>query len=111
MSFLPIKSHCRFEVFPIISAKENYNKIEKKAELLKAISHPVRLCIVTGLLNENGCNVSKIHGCLDIPQSTVSQHLSKLKSAGIVEGRRNGQEVNYYLVNEDIRRIVNSFEY
>jgi len=100
-----------FEVFTIINAKENLKEIEKKAELLKAISHPVRLCIVTGLLNDKGCNVSKIHGCLDIPQSTVSQHLSKLKSAGIVEGRRNGQEVNYYVVNEDVRRIVKCFDY
>ena len=48
------------------------------------ISHPVRLCIIKGLLNEPGCNVSKIMGCLDMPQSTVSQHLAKLKAAKIV---------------------------
>ena len=51
--------------------------------------------------------MSKIEGCLGVPQSTVSQHLGKLKSAGIVEGRRNGTEVNYYVVNDDIKKIVN----
>ncbi|MBN1777986.1 MAG: winged helix-turn-helix transcriptional regulator [Clostridiales bacterium] len=78
----------------------------KKAELLKVISHPVRLCIIRGLLNDPGCNVSKIMGCLDMPQSTVSQHLAKLKSAGIVQGVRNGLEVNYYVINEDAKKIV-----
>jgi DNA-binding transcriptional ArsR family regulator len=58
-------------------------------------------------MSEKGCNVSKIEGCLGVPQSTVSQHLGKLKSAGIVEGRRNGTEVNYYVVNDDIKKIVN----
>lgn len=79
--------------------------------MLKAISHPVRLCIVSGLLGSGkGSNVSEIQGCLDIPQSTVSQHLSKLKSAGIVEGRRNGLEVKYYVVNEDVKKVVKSLE-
>ncbi len=82
--------------------------MERQAELLKAISHPVRLCIVNGLLSEQGCNVSKIHGCLNIPQSTVSQHLAKLKSAGVVEGRRDGVEVLYYVVNEDVIKVINS---
>lgn len=45
-------------------------------------------------------------GCLDMPQSTVSQHLAKLKSAKIVYGKRNGLEVNYYVINEDAKRIV-----
>ncbi len=94
-------------MFSIINVKRNFKQIEEKAELLKAISHPVRLCIVTGLMSDKGCNVSKIKGCLNLPQSTVSQHLSKLKSAGIVEGRRNGLEVNYYVVNDEIREIVN----
>ena len=33
--------------------------------------------------------------CLDIPQSTVSQHIQKLKAAGIIEGDRTGLEINY----------------
>lgn len=77
-----------------------------RAEKLKAISHPYRLCIIKGLL-ENSCNVSKIQECLDLPQSTVSQHLSKLKAARIVEGVRNGLEISYSVVDEDVKEIVN----
>ena len=91
----------------IVNVKKDFARIEEQAELLKAISHPIRLCIVTGLMSDKGCNVTKIKGCLNVPQSTVSQHLGKLKSVGIVEGRRNGTEVNYYVINEDIKKIVN----
>jgi len=47
-----------------------------------------------------------IIGCLNVPQSTVSQHLGKLKAAGIVDGRRDGLEVNYYVINEEIISVV-----
>ncbi len=78
---------------------------EKKAEKIKALAHPHRLCIVKGLL-DGGCNVTKIQECLDLPQSTVSQHLARLKAAGIIEGRRNGLEICYSVVDEDIINIA-----
>lgn len=80
--------------------------ITQKAEILKVISHPVRLCIVRGLLRQPCCTVNKIKGCLDLPQSTVSQHLARLKSAGIVEGERDGTEVRYRVVSKDVVKIV-----
>ena len=79
---------------------------EHKAEKLKALAHPQRLCIVSGLM-ENKCNVTTIQDCLGLPQSTVSQHLAKLKAAGIIEGTRNGLEVCYSVVDEDVKEIVN----
>lgn len=78
---------------------------EEKAEKLKAISHPHRLCIIKGLM-DNSCNVTKIQECLKLPQSTVSQHLSKLKAAGIIEGRRNGLEICYSVVDQDAIEVV-----
>jgi len=78
---------------------------EKKAEKIKVLAHPHRLCIVKGLI-ENKCNVTKIQECLGLPQSTVSQHLAKLKSAGIIEGERKGLEICYSVVDEDIIEIT-----
>lgn len=78
---------------------------EKKADKLKAMAHPHRLCIIKGLI-EGGCNVTKIQECLCLPQSTVSQHLAKLKAAGIIDGERKGLEVCYRVVDEDIINIV-----
>lgn len=86
--------------------KEERAVYDEKAHLLKALAHPVRLCIVRGLLQDRGCNVTKMYSCLDIPQSTVSQHLAKLKAAGIVEGVRDGVEVHYYVISDDARKII-----
>ncbi|SHH48955.1 regulatory protein, arsR family [Caloranaerobacter azorensis DSM 13643] len=47
-----------------------------------------------------------MQSCLNMPQSTISQHLAKLKAAGVVEGRRHGVEIKYYLINEDVRKIL-----
>ena len=80
----------------------------EKSELLKVMAHPVRLCIIRGLKAQDGCNVSHIQSCLDMPQSTISQHLAKLRSVGIIEGKRHGLEVHYSVVNEDARKIIQS---
>lgn len=76
------------------------------AELLKAIAHPVRLCIVRGLSENGGCNVSHMQSCLEVPQSTISQHLQKLRAAGIIIGVRNGLEVNYRIADERVAQLV-----
>lgn len=80
-------------------------KFIQKSELLKALAHPTRLCIVKGLI-EKESNVTNIQECLDLLQSTVSQHLFKLKAAGIIKGERNGLEISYQVINEDVRRII-----
>jgi DNA-binding transcriptional ArsR family regulator len=82
--------------------------LEKIAEILKVLGHPARLCIVKGLLENGGCNVSYMQSCIGLPQSTVSQHISKLKAAGIIEGVRCGLEITYKVVNEDVIKIINS---
>ncbi|MDD2234626.1 MAG: metalloregulator ArsR/SmtB family transcription factor [Desulfitobacteriaceae bacterium] len=79
---------------------------QEKAELLKVLAHPVRLCIVRGLSTNEERNVSNIQNCLGMPQSTISQHLAKLRSAGVIEGRRSGLEVFYHVINEDAKKIV-----
>ncbi|ADL13541.1 ArsR/SmtB family transcription factor [Acetohalobium arabaticum] len=78
-----------------------------KAKILKALSHPARLCIVKRLLKVDSCNVSDLQTCMEMPQSTVSQHLAKLRNAGIISGERNGVEINYSVVSDDAQGIIN----
>ena len=85
---------------------ENFSVLETEAELVKAVAHPIRLCIVKGLLAEEGCNVTEMQNCLNIPQSTLSQHLAKLRETGILKSERNGLERNYYVINDQIIKIV-----
>ena len=76
------------------------------SEMLKVIAHPVRLCIVRRLWREGSCNVTFMQECLEMPQATISQHLAKLKQAGIIVGERQGLEVKYSLKNESVKRIL-----
>jgi len=80
---------------------------DREAEILKVLGHPVRLKIVAGLMSES-CNVKKIWECLELPQATVSQHLALLKNKGVIEGRREGVEVFYKVVNKAAEKIVGS---
>lgn len=77
----------------------------KKAEMLKIIAHPMRLCIINCLL-ESAHNVNSLAERLGLPQSTVSQHLSKLKMGGIVVGERNGVEIAYRVVSQEVTAII-----
>jgi ArsR family transcriptional regulator len=47
-----------------------------------------------------------MQSCLGTPQSTVSQHIQKLKSAGIIEGRRNGLEIYYRVKHEKVAELI-----
>jgi DNA-binding transcriptional ArsR family regulator len=78
---------------------------EKICEVLKVLANPQRLCIAHGLC-ENECNVSKIIAKLGIPQSTASSHIARLKSAGIIRGKRNGNEICYTVTAQPIKELI-----
>lgn len=80
---------------------------ERVAGILKVLGHPIRLRIVQTLLTEESC-VKDIWSCLDLPQATVSQHLSILKGKGIVDSAREGVSMRYWVSDEISKMIVNS---
>ncbi len=57
---------------------------------------------------KDGCNVTHIVECLRLPQATVSQHLSNLKAAGIIEGDRKGTQICYSVVDESVKQLVSA---
>ena len=71
--------------------------LEEAAEILRALSHPVRLRIIE-LLSEGESCVKRLEELLGIPQPSVSQHLSRLRYAGLIESERRGHLVCYRLV-------------
>ncbi|MEH6934061.1 MULTISPECIES: ArsR/SmtB family transcription factor [Bacillus] len=79
---------------------------EKNAEVLKALAHPIRIKILKELITRGVCNVTQIVDILGIPQSTVSQHLSKMKSQKLIMNDRKGLEVYYSAQNKTINSIV-----
>ena len=87
--------------------EKDYLKYSDTAEMLKVLAHPVRLCIVKGLLEKGDCNVTYMQSCLNAPQSTISQHLQRLRTAGIIEGKRNGLEIKYRVCNDKVAKLIN----
>jgi predicted transcriptional regulator len=87
----------------------NFAELTTIAEFLKVLAHPVRLCIVRGLIEKGECNVSHMQACLDTPQSTISQHLQKLRTAGIIVGVRNGLEINYKVCDQKVIDLLDIF--
>ncbi|PEW06090.1 ArsR/SmtB family transcription factor [Bacillus cereus] len=75
------------------------NKIpEADVELLKIMAHPVRLQIVKELERRKVCNVTQLTELLEVPQSTVCQHLSKMRGK-ILRSERKGLEMYYHIAN------------
>lgn len=69
---------------------------EYKAQVIKAMAHPSRLMIIDALADSELC-VCKLQEFVGSDMSTVSRHLSVLKSAGIVSSRKEGLQVYYSL--------------
>ncbi|MCX5801918.1 MAG: metalloregulator ArsR/SmtB family transcription factor [Proteobacteria bacterium] len=81
------------------------NSYLKWADIFKTIGHPIRIKIIETLLENEKC-VRNIWKYLDLPQSTVSQHLSILRSKGIVENEREGSSVKYFVRDRKIEEII-----
>ena len=67
----------------------------KIAEYAKALAHPARVAILQLLLKRESCVCGDIVDELPLSQSTVSQHLSELKNAGLIKGEIEGTKVCY----------------
>lgn len=78
------------------------------AELAKALAHPARLRILRLLLATPGCIGGDIVDAIGLAQSTVSEHLRILKTAGVVRGEIDGPRVCYAL-NPDALRTLSDF--
>ncbi|GMR64549.1 MULTISPECIES: metalloregulator ArsR/SmtB family transcription factor [Bacillus] len=89
----------------LISNRDLAKIREEDVEVLKVMAHPVRLKIVNELMHHQLCNVTQLIEILRLPQSTVSQHLSKLRGT-VLRAERRGLEMHYYIDNAKARQIV-----
>jgi ArsR family transcriptional regulator len=78
---------------------------EEAATLLKTLSHPLRLMMVCGLLREPA-TLSQMARNLDVPVSTMAQHLAVLRRCGILEERRRGVEVLLWVVDRRVSAVL-----
>ena len=76
------------------------------AEMCKVFSNQIRLEILD-LLRDKELSVTELIGSTNLSQVNVSQHLSIMKSKGIVTSNKNGKNVYYKLTNP---KIIKAFD-
>ena len=84
---------------------EEFTKKEQEvAAIAKAISHPARVQILKILAKKNECVCGEIVEVLPLAQSTVSQHLSALLDAGLIQGTIDGPRSCYCIDPKGIQK-------
>ncbi len=77
----------------------------QSAKFLKVLGHPTRLLIVSKLAKKEMC-VCKINELVDVDQSTISKHLSNLKSEGIIDSEKRGPFMFYSLKDKRVISLL-----
>ena len=83
---------------------------ERQAQLLRALSHPVRLRILDILACCHEACVCHLGAILNRPQPYVSQQLATLREAGLVSDRRERTLMYYHLADERITAWLDQYK-
>jgi len=86
----------------------NPETLEKAANMLKAIAHPVRISIVQYLEDGRKRTVTEIYRKLGIEQATASHHLVILRDRGVLSSRREGKNTWYFLKHPNLKSVLAS---
>jgi DNA-binding transcriptional ArsR family regulator len=82
-----------------------------KADLFRALAHPVRIRILE-LLAGREHSVQELQDALSLDQPAVSQHLAALRARDLVTARRDGTAAHYSLRSPllaDLLRVSREF--
>jgi len=79
---------------------------DETTNVLKAMAHPSRLHILIALSSEDEACVGHLEHLLGIQQAPLSQHLAKLRDAGLVLDRREGTNIYYSLIDRCLGQLL-----
>jgi DNA-binding transcriptional ArsR family regulator len=84
------------------------SKLDRHSEQLAALGSPVRLAILRFVVQggDGGTAAGEIQTKLDIPASTLSHHLERLASAGLLASRREGTFIYYQADYRALRALT-----
>lgn len=78
---------------------------DQASSLMKTLGHRGRLMVLCQLATGEK-SVGELSELLDIPQSPLSQHLSRMRTEGLVETRRDAQTIFYSLKSHEAGKII-----
>ena len=82
---------------------------KQRARILKAMAHPSRLMMLEALAGGERC-VCELQQLVGSDMSTVSKHLSLMKSAGLVASRKQGLWMHYRLCVPCVMQFMHCIE-
>ena len=95
-----------------INKKDAFTQKEQDlAAFAKAMSHPARIAILKVLAQKNDCICGEIVDVLPLAQSTVSQHLKELKTAGLITGETDGPRSCYCINWKAFEKLAGEFNF
>ncbi|MBG0508787.1 metalloregulator ArsR/SmtB family transcription factor [Agrobacterium sp. CR_3] len=80
---------------------KNAEYLQRCGEVLNILSNAKRVEVVLAL-SKNEQSVKQLAHQVDLSQSALSQHLAKMREAGVVETRRHGLVVYYRLIMPEL---------
>jgi ArsR family transcriptional regulator, arsenate/arsenite/antimonite-responsive transcriptional repressor len=88
--------------------KKNLEQVAKFADMFSAMGTQARLRIMQLLLSAHpeGMVVGELQEELDIPNSTLSHHLDKLRNEGLVQVRRESTFLRYTANTEALQEVL-----
>jgi DNA-binding transcriptional ArsR family regulator len=81
--------------------------VDRTCELLRILSDPTRLRLLCAL-SQGETSVACLADIVGANPTAVSQHLSKLRLAGIVRARRQGTYMFYTVADQAVRSVLGS---
>jgi DNA-binding transcriptional ArsR family regulator len=92
----------------MMSEKQNETQpVDLQVQIFKVLTHPVRLAILEILQDGEHC-VCHMEAYLGFRQSYISQQLSVLREAGLIQDRRDGWNIFYRVADERIYDVFNA---
>ena len=79
--------------------------VDDLARMCKALAHPARLQLLRHLIDFGECYFGSLADVLPLAPSTISQHVSILKEAGLIEGSSDVQRVCYCVNQERLQQL------
>jgi ArsR family transcriptional regulator len=85
------------------------SKLDQHAEQLSALGHPARLSILRFVVqgDPKGTPAGEIQTHVDLPASTLSHHLKRLSTAGLLRSRNEGTFVFYRAEYDALKALTN----
>lgn len=86
-------------------SKLDYKKIKEAHYFLWAIDDQNRIEIIEYISKKGSVNVTNLYIHFRCEQATMSQQLSRLRKAGIIEGKREGKNIEYSISDTVFEKI------